>query len=206
MSRTEKKKARNHKALLEAGKRIFAEKGYQNTTIRDITDSCDMGYGTFYLYFSGKESLLQAAVEEFIQDFVAYKSVRTIRHLSIRDRMYFGTRDMLEFVYENKDFLKAVCSISPNDESGKKIVDEIWQAIYKRMFDDHSYFEKKGYAKENISLDSKSWMIYTWTLQGIINGIVLNDVQIEEIDELSRIYADMNYYTFIKEDIQRQNL
>lgn len=205
LSRTEIKKARNYAALLNAGKELFAEKGFQNTTIRDITDYCDVGYGTFYLYFDSKEALLDKAVDEFAQSLIEYKSVRTIKGLSIRERMYYGTKDILEFVLENRKFLKMICMISASDSQCACIADKVWSKIFERMFSDHSYFIKKGYNKDDISLDSVSWKIYGWSLKGIIEGIVSNDIHIEEIDRLSRIYADMNYFTFIREEVQNQN-
>ncbi len=204
LSRTEKRKALNYATLLNAGKTLFSENGFQNTTIKDITDYADVGYGTFYLYFDSKEALLEKAVDEFAQNLIEYKSVRTIKGLSIRDRMYYGTKDILEFIYENRKFVKMVCMLSVSDSKLVTIADSVWSRIFERMFSDHSYFIKKGYNKESISLDSASWKIYGWTLKGIIEGIVSNDLQEEEIDQLSRIYADMNFFTFIREEVQEQ--
>ena len=206
LSRTEAKKARNYAALLNAGKELFAEKGFQNTTIRDITDYCDVGYGTFYLYFDSKEMLLDKAVDEFAQSLIEYKSVRVIKGLSIRERMYYGTKDILEFAHENRKFLKMICMISNTNTESATIADKVWSKIFDRMFSDHSYFMKKGYTKEDISLETVSWKIYGWTLKGIIEGIVSNDIQREEIDKLSKIYADMNYLTFIREEVQSQDI
>lgn len=205
LSRTELKKARNYDALLNAGKELFAEKGFQNTTIRDITDFCDVGYGTFYLYFDSKEALLDKAVDEFAQSLIEYKSVRTIKGLSIRERMYYGTKDILEFVYENRKFLKMICMIPNTGTQSASIADKVWNKLFERMFSDYRYFTKKGYNKESISLDSVSWKIYGWTLKGTIEGIVSNDIQLDEIDKLSKIYADMNYFTFIREEVQSQD-
>lgn len=204
-SRTELKKARNYDALLNAGKKLFAEKGFQNTTIRDITDECDIGYGTFYLYFDSKEALLDKAVEEFAQSLIEYKTVREIKGLTIRERMYYGTKDILMFVLENRSFLKMICRISGDDTESATIADKVWDRIFERIFSDHSYFAKKGFNKDDISLNSVSWKIYGWSLKGIIEGIVSNDIQTEDIDKLSKIYADMNYFTFIREEIQRQD-
>lgn len=204
LSRTEIKKARNYETLLNAGKELFAEKGFQNTSIKDITNRSDVGYGTFYSYFDSKEALLEAAVDEFAQHLIEYKSVREIKGLSIRKRMYYGTKDILEFVYEKRVFLKMICSISATDPRSNLIADKVWDKIFERMFSDHSYFQKKGFSKEEISLSSTGWKIYGWALKGIIEGIVSNDMELEDIDELAKLYADMNYFTFIKEEIQNQ--
>lgn len=205
LSRTELKKARNYAALINAGKELFAEMGFQNTTIRDITDRCDVGYGTFYLYFDSKEALLDKVVDEFAKNLTEYKSVQKIKGLSIRERMYYGAKDILEFAYENKKFLKMICMIPSTDSESATIADRVWSKLFERMFSDYNYFAKKGYNKDDISLDSVSWKIYGWTLKGTIEGIVSNDIPLEEIDKLSRIYADMNYFTFIREEVQSQD-
>jgi AcrR family transcriptional regulator len=40
------------------GARLFAEKGYQETTTRELAAAMDVTNGTFYYYFSSKEDLL----------------------------------------------------------------------------------------------------------------------------------------------------
>lgn len=205
LTRTERKKEFNYLSLLQAGKELFAEKGVKNTTIKDITERCDVGYGTFYLYFSNKEALLEATADEFAQNLIEYKTVRKLKDLTIRERMYYGTRDMLEFVLDNRLFLKAIGELSSNDTKYSHLVEEVWDKIFERMLSDHCYFAGKGYSNRDISIGSPSWMIYTWSLKGIIEGIVSSDIDSEEIDKLSKIYADMNYLTFINEDVQKQN-
>ena len=43
--------------ILEAGSRLFREKGYRNTRVSDVTRDLDIGKGTFYFYFSDKKEL-----------------------------------------------------------------------------------------------------------------------------------------------------
>jgi AcrR family transcriptional regulator len=61
--------------LFRAALALFAKKGYSETTVEDITNSADVGKGTFFNYFPSKDHILlafgemqygklQAAVEE----------------------------------------------------------------------------------------------------------------------------------------------
>jgi AcrR family transcriptional regulator len=54
-----KKEERYERILVEAS-RLFAEKGYEQTTVSDIVKACDMARGTFYLYFESLEQVLTA--------------------------------------------------------------------------------------------------------------------------------------------------
>lgn len=47
--------------------KLFAEKGYVNTSVNDILAAVNVAKGTFYYYFKSKESLLDAAIETFTE-------------------------------------------------------------------------------------------------------------------------------------------
>lgn len=44
--------------ILQAAIKVFAEKGYARTTIKDIAREADIADGTIYIYFKDKEALL----------------------------------------------------------------------------------------------------------------------------------------------------
>jgi AcrR family transcriptional regulator len=57
-SRRERKKQETRQRLLECSWRLFQERGYDDTTVEDITEAADVAKGTFFNYFSTKESIL----------------------------------------------------------------------------------------------------------------------------------------------------
>lgn len=51
------KAAQKKKYIIENARKVFAEKGYKQVTMKDIVDACDISRGGLYLYFSGTEEL-----------------------------------------------------------------------------------------------------------------------------------------------------
>lgn len=58
LSRRERKKQETRQALLEAALALFREKGYDETTVEEITERSDVSKGTFFNYFDSKQALL----------------------------------------------------------------------------------------------------------------------------------------------------
>jgi len=63
-TRRERRIERQRKTIMDAAAELFAQKGYQATTTRDIADSVDIGESTLYGYFSSKKDVLQAILSE----------------------------------------------------------------------------------------------------------------------------------------------
>lgn len=70
-SRVRRRQERNRRALLRAARTLMARHGYERTTIAAITRAADLGFGTFYLYFRGKEDILRALVDDAVQTHIA---------------------------------------------------------------------------------------------------------------------------------------
>lgn len=58
LGRRERKKQQTREALEATAWRLFQRKGYDETTIEDITDAVDVSTRTFFRYFDSKEAVL----------------------------------------------------------------------------------------------------------------------------------------------------
>lgn len=61
---TEQAKQDNRAAILKAAGELFAEKGFENTTTRDIAQRAGLAAGTMFNYFPSKETMAMSLVNE----------------------------------------------------------------------------------------------------------------------------------------------
>lgn len=71
-SRTERRKLRTRNALIEAAQEIYAQRGDLEVSIQQITEAADVGFGSFYNYFTSKTELLDAAIAEALESHASW--------------------------------------------------------------------------------------------------------------------------------------
>ncbi|HVB23945.1 MAG TPA: TetR/AcrR family transcriptional regulator [Ktedonobacteraceae bacterium] len=59
-----RRKARTRAELLAAARQVFAERGFHDARIAEITQAADVGVGTFYLHFHDKDEAFNILLEE----------------------------------------------------------------------------------------------------------------------------------------------
>ena len=75
----ERKKLRTRRALADAALRMFAENGFGNTTLEDLTAEAEVSKSTFFRFFPAKEA---AAIEAEAELWAAYLAALAGRDLS----------------------------------------------------------------------------------------------------------------------------
>src|SRR5207302_11053655 len=58
--RRQRRSAEIRERLFRSALALFAEKGFAETTVEDITEAADVGKGTFFNYFPSKDHILLA--------------------------------------------------------------------------------------------------------------------------------------------------
>lgn len=64
LSRVARRKAKTNQRLLDVARKLFFKKGIYLAKVEDITESADLGKGTFYKYFDSKETIIRVLLEE----------------------------------------------------------------------------------------------------------------------------------------------
>ncbi len=102
-ARKQKEKEDKRTLILDAAREIFLEKGYNQTSIRNIADHIDYSPGTIYLYFKDKDEIFSALHEEgFRQMLVRMEPLNFVTDPF--ERLQALGRVYLEFAMNNKDY------------------------------------------------------------------------------------------------------
>ena len=57
------KAARKKQLILDTAKKVFAEKGFKDVTMKDIVEACKISRGGLYIYFENTEQILEEIIE-----------------------------------------------------------------------------------------------------------------------------------------------
>lgn len=68
MARTVKKADERREEIVSAARELFQTKDYDKTTMQELMEKLNIAKGTIYHYFSSKQELLEAVVEEVVDE------------------------------------------------------------------------------------------------------------------------------------------
>jgi AcrR family transcriptional regulator len=89
--------------ILNAARTLFLEKGYHETSIRNIAEMIEYSPGTIYLYFKEKDDIFHALHEEGFRKLTAM--MLPLQHVSDPfERLKALGGVYMQFAVENKDF------------------------------------------------------------------------------------------------------
>ena len=92
ISRREANKIKCRHDILKASRRLFKEKGYDDTMIDDVADKAGISKATLYNYFPNKESLLTGALDDQIATIRQY--IQNLGDISSYEKL----RQLMEFL------------------------------------------------------------------------------------------------------------
>ncbi|NDU75457.1 TetR family transcriptional regulator [Actinomadura sp. DSM 109109] len=99
----ERKKMRTRQAIATAALRLFAERGYEETTIADIAAAADVSPRTFFSYFPSKEDVIFAEIDDRLAE--VSERLRRTPGESPMETIRRGIVDVLEAVVaEHRDY------------------------------------------------------------------------------------------------------
>lgn len=122
--------------LLRASARLFRDKGYEATTIRDIANAVGMRSGSPFYHFKSKQDMLRAVIEEGMQQALAAMQQAAAQPLPVRDRFRTMVRAHLATILERgADYIPVLLyewrSLSPESRAQVIEVKDRYEAIWQ---------------------------------------------------------------------------
>ena len=130
------------RALIEQSARLFREKGYGNTTVRDIAAATGVHAGSWFYYFKTKQDILQAVIEHGLTVALADIEAIDIDHLPPREAMRQLVRAHLYTILApHQDFIPVMLYEwrSLDAQAQERIIalkdryEDIWTRVIERL-------------------------------------------------------------------------
>ena len=117
-------RAAKKEALLQAALRLFACKGFDATTTREIAASAGCAEGLIHRYFKGKSGLLAAMIEHRVLKEVLDLSRQPRPAHDLEDEFLQLVEGEVERIWESRDFLRVVIPRAIVDPSLGSVMNE----------------------------------------------------------------------------------
>jgi AcrR family transcriptional regulator len=177
-------------AIMQAALELFAQRGFAATSISQIAKEAGISKGLMYNYFSSKEDLLKAIVEEALKDGQKMTGVLWDDSLGPKEQLIQMIQGVITQVKSNRNYWKLMTSLSLQKDvmSGiEDIVQEGKAGIIERI--------TLLFGQLNVEDPLKEGYI----LGAFLDGIMMHYIVLEEnypLDEMA------NY--FIREFIEKR--
>lgn len=179
----EKQNKERRQRILQCSLDLFIEKGYFNTSLRDIIALSGVGTGTFYNYFIDKEDILKALLEDFAEEIISSISGYYLVEKDLYDRFIETKRLTMEVFAQNE----ALSEIYSRVAGASERIDQCLKQFEDRLLEFYSrnieYGIKKGVFKDipvtpiaHSILAIEKFLLYKW--------IVLKAITKEEMIDM----------------------
>src|SRR5260370_40319887 len=100
--------------IYEAALKLFSEKGFDETTMRDIAAKADVALGAAYYYFASKDAIVLAFYQEMQEE--SHESIldALAGRRKLKDRIRYVLEKRLELLAPNRKFCDALFKHAPD--------------------------------------------------------------------------------------------
>ncbi|WP_392486076.1 TetR/AcrR family transcriptional regulator [Haloimpatiens sp. FM7315] len=121
ISLPQRKKIKKKQEILKIARAKFQEKGFDNTSVEEISEAALVSKSTFFNYFATKDKLLYEIAEEEILKIQVFIDNDLVKNLKITDKIYklmeFIVEDTLPFLKLTKKVIESVVLITNRNHS-----------------------------------------------------------------------------------------
>src|SRR5262249_40777891 len=92
--------------ILEAARKVFAMKGFDQATVEEIAETAEVAKGTVYLYFPSKRSIYLAALRQGVEALYERTKEEMAKANSAQQKLRVFIEARLRYFDENRDFFR----------------------------------------------------------------------------------------------------
>jgi AcrR family transcriptional regulator len=145
------------KQILDASLRLFSEKGFARTSVRDIAHAAGITDAAIYYHFASKRELFEALFEERGITSALTELERAVISAPPCETFTGIARSALNIMQRNRDFMKVLFSEATNEDpiasEDYRMVTERWRKAMARMLGD--FVEQEQLPAMDVELVSK---------------------------------------------------
>lgn len=119
LTRRESKKQENRRAIINAGRRVFATLGLGAATVKDIIRESGLAQGSFYNYFNSKEEVFEIVLHEIVRP--VQSELKVVRSEAT------NAREFVDFAY------RACIKLTVRDRTSAQIIHRN-QGVFRDVF------------------------------------------------------------------------
>jgi len=103
--------------IIKAARELFAENSFQNMSIKTIARRAGMATGTFYLYFTNKEALVDTVVKEMYKELMSLIKEERARYTTVFDKLQVSMEVCIRLFIREKGIAKVLLKHFPEVNS-----------------------------------------------------------------------------------------
>ncbi len=154
------RKERTRQAIIEAGLRLFSEKGFNGATTREIAKDAGIAEITLFRHFQTKESLFEEVISRYSFLPALRNLLPEISNLPYEDALMVIAREFLNTLYLRKDLIRIMLTeIHRYPEQMQRVYNSLIDEVIKTLA---SYFEnmqKKGVLNEfDVNMGARAFL------------------------------------------------
>lgn len=146
--------------LVQVGRAVFAEKGYEGTSVEEIAERAKISKPIVYEHFGGKEGLYAVIVDREME-YVIGQISDAIGNGTPRDRIEGAALAFMRYVQERPDGFAVLKRDSPSNSGLANLLAEVAERVGNVL---RSEFKKAGY-------DPRAAPLYAQALIGMVTFV-----------------------------------
>jgi TetR/AcrR family transcriptional regulator, mexJK operon transcriptional repressor len=152
----QKRAQKKREALLNSGRILFIERGYEETTAKEIASHAGVATGTFYRYFADKRQMLMALLEDQLDKMMLpepnWMNGDPEKQIAILLKEHFQYLEQL-------GIQRVLPELLPKDNELAAVLKNARKQLQVRICLDLERAKEKGLTWEDLDLNAVAWSL-----------------------------------------------